>query len=251
MLIPFQGLRPASGRGHAAWVVEAMTGRESVNRVVPNAFASFARIHHRIHTGQRWVDFAPEYLVRGAETPGFVGTKLELIDGDGNLDPQDVDTLIPLLTAATATPSQCHYALWDGWGWVRPGSMQRRSTRVWSSKAEAAAHARALQEALQAEMAPVWSFSAGCPVEPWWGGRNMILFDGPLDAVMAIGRPARPAGGVERQCPQWWWPEDRAWFVGTDIDDPWTYVAGSPALINAVLTAPHWESIAVEPTDVW
>ena len=39
----------------------------------------------------------------------------------GNLDAEDVDALVPLLAAATETPNECHYALWQGWGWVHPG----------------------------------------------------------------------------------------------------------------------------------
>jgi hypothetical protein len=53
----------------------------------------------------------------------YIGSKLEFIDGDGNLDAEDVDALVPLLAAATATPNECHYAPWQGWGWVHPGSM--------------------------------------------------------------------------------------------------------------------------------
>ena len=228
-----------------------MTGGGGVTSVVPSTFDAFARIHHRIHNVERWATFAPEYLVRGTEMYDYVGSKLEFIDGDGNLDAEDVDALVLPLAAATTTPHDCHYGLWDGWGWVRPGSMHRRSTFVWSSQADAATHARALQDALEAEMAPVWSFAVTCPVEPWWGGRSTILFDGPLEAVSSIGRPSAEEVGLRRQCPQWWWPADRAWFVGTDIDHPWTYVAGSRALVDAILASSQWESVAVEPADRW
>lgn len=121
----------------------------------------------------------------------------------------------------------------------------------WTSEREAEAHAQALQESLNTQMARVWAFAAACPVERWWGGRSMILFDGALEAVSSIGRPTTGESGVARQCPQWWWPADRAWFVGTDIDHPWTYVAGSRLLVDRVLDAPHWESVAVESTDRW
>jgi hypothetical protein len=244
MPVPFEDLRPASGRDHVAWVVEAMAGRQGVNLVVPADFEAHVRIHHRIHSGERWADFAPEYLVRGVETCDYVGSKLEFIDGDGNLDAEDVDALIPLLAAATSTPNECHYALWQGWGWVYPESMD---VVVPQDSAETQAIKHAFNEA----MAPVWNFAAACPVEPWWGGRDMILFEGPLDAVSTIGHRHSGDTPVERQCPQWWWPDDRAWFVGTEIDDAWTYVAGSQSLIDEILTTPQWESVGVEPTDRW
>ena len=79
----------------------------------------------------------------------------------------------------------------------------------------------------------------------------MILFDGALDAVSTIGHRSSVGSRLERQCPQWWWPDDRAWFVGTEIDDAWTYVAGDESLINEVLASQQWESVSVEPTDRW
>jgi hypothetical protein len=50
-----------------------MAGRVGVDLVVPDGFEAYARIHHRIHNGQRWADFAPEYLVRGVETYDYTG----------------------------------------------------------------------------------------------------------------------------------------------------------------------------------
>jgi hypothetical protein len=39
----------------------------------------------------------------------------------------------------------------------------------------------------------------------------------------------RPAAGL-------WWPADRAWFVATEIDFEWTFVAGETALVDQLLT---------------
>jgi hypothetical protein len=110
----FTGLRPADGRAHAAWAVEAMADRTGVSLVVPSGFQAYVRIHHRIHTGDRWAEFAPECLRRGIEPREVVGSKLEFIDGDGNLDADDVDALTVMLADATSTPDDCHYALWQG-----------------------------------------------------------------------------------------------------------------------------------------
>jgi hypothetical protein len=245
MPIPFERLQPAAGREHVAWIVGAMAGREGVGLVVPDGFAAYVRIHHRIHNGERWAEFAPEYLVRGVEMYDYIGSKLEFIDGDGNLDAEDVDALGPLLAAATETPNECHYALWQGWGWVHPRSM------AVSSSVQGCGGAGAIEQAFNEAMAPVWTFAAACPVEPWWGGRDMILFDGALDAVSTIGHWISADKPLQRQCPQWWWPDDRAWFVGTEIDDAWTYVAGDQSLIDEILVSQRWESMSVEPTDRW
>jgi hypothetical protein len=51
--------------------------------------------------------------------------------------------------------------------------------------------------------------------------------------------------------PQWCWPDDKAWFVGAEIDHAWTYVAGTRSLIDEILASPHSESVAIDPTDRW
>jgi hypothetical protein len=45
--------------------------------------------------------------------------------------------------------------------------------------------------------------------------------------------------------PSIWWPEDRAWCVGTDIDLMTTYVGGSQAAIDALLADEQLEASAV------
>jgi hypothetical protein len=61
--------------------------------------------------------------------------------------------------------------------------------------------------------------------------RGHFLLRGPLrgtlSSVAATG-PSRPTAGL-------WWPTDRAWFVATEIDFRWTYVAGDHALIDRLL----------------
>ena len=79
------------------------------------------------------------------------------------------------------------------------------------------------------------SFVDAGVVQPWWGGRGMLLFDGPIEKVTAFGSPSPLDGSLRRRGPQWWRPADKAWFVATEIDDRWTYLAGSPTLIDTVI----------------
>ncbi|HZF91796.1 hypothetical protein [Streptomyces sp.] len=76
-------------------------------------------------------------------------------------------------------------------------------------------------------------------------GRDEILLAGPLaDAVS----PALP--GESDELPDLWWPEDRAWCVGGDVDLMSTYVGGSPELIADLLAAPGLEAHPVGPGDL-
>ncbi|MBL1086906.1 hypothetical protein JK359_33915 [Streptomyces actinomycinicus] len=87
-----------------------------------------------------------------------------------------------------------------------------------------------------------WDFGAfpafGTP------GRDEVLLAGALaDAVS----PVRLDPFAE--LPDLWWPEDRAWCVGGDVDLVSTYVGGSPELIADLLAAPGLEAHPVTPHD--
>jgi hypothetical protein len=66
----------------------------------------------------------------------------------------------------------------------------------------------------------------------------MRLLHGPLAAIEGFYE-------IHRSPPSLWWPEDRAWCVGTDIDLMSTYVGGSKACIDAVLADDRLEGLPV------
>ena len=69
-------------------------------------------------------------------------------------------------------------------------------------------------------------------------GRGHFLLRGPLTGVLdsvAVDSD-RPTAGL-------WWPTDRAWFVVTEIDLEWTFVAGSIALVEQLQQDPRLEVI--------
>jgi hypothetical protein len=72
--------------------------------------------------------------------------------------------------------------------------------------------------------------------------RAYILLNGPIDAVRRLGRAGPPW-----KAPNLWWPDDRAWFVSSDIDLASTYVGGSRLCIDAILAD---ESLEALPSDV-
>ncbi|MFJ9637701.1 hypothetical protein [Streptomyces sp. NPDC101178] len=75
-------------------------------------------------------------------------------------------------------------------------------------------------------------------------GREEVLLSGPLADVVS---PVELDEFAE--LPDLWWPEDRAWCVGGDVDLVSTYVGGSPELISALLATPGIEAHAVGPRD--
>lgn len=71
--------------------------------------------------------------------------------------------------------------------------------------------------------------------------RGHFLLRGPLRGVtetVAVSPSRRPAAGL-------WWPADRAWFLATEIDFEWTFIAGGPDVVDAVIAE---ERLEVAPT---
>jgi hypothetical protein len=73
--------------------------------------------------------------------------------------------------------------------------------------------------------------------------RDYVLYGGPIDLALAALEP------WDTHSPNLWWPEDRAWFVATEIDFAWTYVGGTSAVIEAVLARESLEALPAQLTD--
>ncbi|QAY59670.1 hypothetical protein ET475_06465 [Microbacterium protaetiae] len=57
----------------------------------------------------------------------------------------------------------------------------------------------------------------------------------------------RPAdeGWFDPASPSIIWPDDHAWVMATEVDFDSTIVAGSPALIDAIVGDPHLEAASI------
>lgn len=77
--------------------------------------------------------------------------------------------------------------------------------------------------------------------------REYLLFGGRLDEIPIF------AGDLDigpfDQSPNVLWPDDRSWFVATEIDLAWTYVGGSASLIDAIVGDGRLEAIEVAVSD--
>jgi len=70
-----------------------------------------------------------------------------------------------------------------------------------------------------------------------WLGNSHLVFRGPLDAVLGFDWSGR------WQTPQLWFADDRAWCVGTEIDDYATHVAGPAELVRRILRSDQLEAL--------
>ena len=71
-----------------------------------------------------------------------------------------------------------------------------------------------------------------------------ILLRGPIQGARLSF--AVPPG---EQGPNVWWPDDRAWCVVSDVDMTSTYIAGTAACVESVLSDARLETMLVSPAD--
>ncbi len=113
--------------------------------------------------------------------------------------------LLGVLKEFTSTPQCCYSGVWEGYGGL---------------------DARLDRGAAKLE----------CP----YLGRAYYIFRGPLDGVLSFYE-----WSFFHRSPNIWWPEDRAWFVATEIDFNNTFVGGSVACIERVLAHPELEALPI------
>ncbi|MGH2596746.1 MAG: hypothetical protein ACRDH7_12385 [Actinomycetota bacterium] len=266
------GLRLMTDASAAAWVEEALARWPqgegfTVGSLIPAGFEAYARILHPIRRVEgdvgtaRWADLARE---RGKRMHPLVSFEA-LVGGRDREEIEDWDDLVPLeelpereaivlathLGPLTADPDRCWFALWNGYGSFGPPggySYVVEPDGSWLVQDDTRADARAFFEELARYplVRTLWSRS-----QPSFPGREYLLFHGSLDALESFHL------GIWWQPPNLWWPDDRAWFVATEIDGYDTFVGGSRRCIEAVVASPDLEALPIDadawfgPSDPW
>ena len=253
-VVPVDRLDPAQ------WLVEAITvfgGR--VDQLMPPGFQSYLRVFHRPDQGRPDAESAASWAAVAAEKgtvlhPEAQWSALSGSTGEGprpepitgSLDPLQLRHLSSVLAGNTSTPDACHYALWEGTGLSPPS---------WG------AHPRLALPGRRYWLFPTVPVSEipACSVELNVAGmEEKVAEHGDLRGfAVAATRPLQREDYVELvrwqrregfvQSPSWWWPEDRAWVVHSEVDYDSTLVAGSSALGAALLADPEIECLELGP----
>lgn len=219
--------------------------------LVPPVFESYARILHRLYkptdgripTGS-WAERA-EQLGRtlGPKTSWYELTGTNFADGlardawvpnEGSSSEEEVRVIASRLGGHTTTPLECWFSMWSGWGGELSGGIGYLN-RVGGPISELKMRWRTRREGKRArrEAARFRTF-------PLLGGRrSYLLFNG------AVEDASRFDFGYGFRSPALSWPDDRAWFVHTEIDASSTYVGGSEALVSRLVDEQILESFEV------
>ena len=218
---------------------------EGVVSVVPAGFEAYARILHpawlyredgEIERGVRWREIAAWSGETIAPLSQFysISTPQEVVADDppysdqprkGSLDQKDAEAIIPILRDWTATPDNCRFCLWDGYGWDGRSPFEFPAQK-----------AVALRDPIERKV------RQGTKVR--LPDREYFLYTGPVESALLSSQVA-PA----EQMPNLWWPQDRAWCVGSELDLAWTYVGGSVGLIDQLLASNGLEVLSSDPRD--
>lgn len=121
-------LRHETNLGPAAWLQQSLTTfAERVGSFLPGHFPAYARLHHPFEPGGQtgaapatWRELAARY---GRELRDAGAAEAFACDGvpdaqapTGTLPLAVIDVLVEHLRLATATPDQCYFAVWTGFG---------------------------------------------------------------------------------------------------------------------------------------
>ena len=161
---------------------------------------------------------------------------------EGDLDDTALLPLLDVLERHTATPQDCVFGLWDGYGEVKGGSAvamlyTTRRPRWWDRWSQP----------------PAQPVSPAFPAEVVHGprvripARDYLLFRGSLQEAGKWGARL-PAWRARINSPNLMWPADHAWFVATEIDNTWTGIGASPALAADLLEHPDLDVRRLDPT---
>jgi hypothetical protein len=230
----------------ADWILGRLLpwGRELGTRVcavVPSGYEAYVRVFHHAEerVGADWV------RRRWSEVAQWTGRQMHPTvqferfswsDGpqEGSLDRDEATSLVAILRHQTATPEDCWLAIWHGYGELSGGVgllvLEERGFRDWLRRRRARDCHR-LEPPADLVDAPTLSLPA----------REYYLYRAPIDVVPRFEfLPGR------LQTPNMWWPDDRAWFVGTEIDFDSTLVACTRSCA-ATLLASDLEVLEISP----
>ena len=270
--------------GQADWFIPRLHPfAQDAGSVIPDGFDAYCRIFHpawRItDTGLeklRWREVAaitgriahPTMQFESIRNPTEGRPDLsphEVQDPrEGAMPSDEVKLLAGILRKFTSTPDDCWFCIWEGKGELSGGSVilthqspgrpfgfdgthirigdkavsipfltdrlvgeqQRRANQQWRRKATNAP--------------PDYRTAPRVEIPH----RKYFLYHGNIDGAIVLDRDS-----TLPLMANMWWPEDRAWFVATEIDFAWTFVGGTRELIDRVLKDSRLEALPISLTD--
>jgi hypothetical protein len=182
--------------------------------------------------------------------PGYAVVPIPLDDeSETDLGPLAlIEALLDLLGPFTADQS-VHAGMWEGWGWWYDPGADPRTAPGMGARVFWAEDDRPTQEEIDRALADAREHLVAerverPDVEPLaLPHRRYYLWTGPLRSPTAFHQqPQDPPSLI--------WPEDRSWFIGAPIYTNEIAIAGTTAMIDAVLAEPRLNAYRATPDDI-
>ncbi len=256
----------------AGWVADVIHPLgQDVGSLVPEGFEAYARIFHPAEyvvpgteRPVRWAEIAatngrrvhpemqfPHLTGRWPHRDSSKGDPLWNCEPDEGCLPRDHSAaLAAVLAPFTTTPDPCWFCVWDGFGgsklpYAQKHKMQLPQRTYHLLKGPIEGINETFHQPAQSEH----TRSSQQLRRRWFRYRPV----GPPERGWRGIDPVAPPSGTPTsefwQSANLWWPDDRAWFVATEIDLMSTYVGGSRECIDALLAAPKLEVLEAQIGD--
>ena len=206
----------------AEWFTRSGDPWNQLCSIGPSGFAQYARLFHPLQPGDHQAD------------------RQSLMDVEGHLETRALQHLVTVLARHTTTPRDCLFGLWEGFGDIQGSPSVRRD--VLETRGPRA------RRRTPPTVPPAFSPDVMAGPRVQHSGTGLPALCGPLSQAGQWGAadllPRARARTINS--PNLIWPADHAWFVATDIDLPWTGIAGSAQLIQDLMAE---EALDVERID--
>jgi hypothetical protein len=223
------------------WTAARGNERSIVASVVPPVFVATARIFHPIGSEddgntRRWSavaasagrDLQPELRFDDLALPKETTYTVAC----GSLPHRELSLVAEVLARHTAS-FDVWACIWEGYGGFSDPSARmlfERGRDRWRQRL------LSLRRRATAAMPVPRDDDASRVVVAGW---TYQLMHGPLRELPDL------FDELGHQSPHIWWPDDRVWFVTTDVDALSTYVGGTEAAVTALCDEPNLEVVAV------
>jgi hypothetical protein len=237
----------------ADWVIRALRpwaleGGVRLWSFMPDGFDAYARVLHPVREGVELTTWAELGSRRGVPLmPDIAFVEVSDLDPrdqdgldylapiEGDLPAAECEALSRILRPHTRSPRTCWFCLWEGSGLFWSGA----HTQIHSYDASSSEQQRYEATVRKREADREQDELLGSMPRVMAQERRHFLFKGPLEAACGF----EPANW--KLSPNLWWPDDRSWCVITEIEGFSTYVGGSRAAIDDLLSATDLEAIEV------
>jgi hypothetical protein len=232
---------PVPDRAPVAWFAERLRSWQGLPRVgdwIPDGFPRYGRLPHPAYDRKeghvpwsRVADWSgrelhPTALFEDVATrpDGATWATVGSAPLEGRLPRRIFTRLAAILVGFTTTPEVSWYCVWDGHGGLDDSMAIDVTPRISSSGRRYLLFRVAVQQAAEL-MIPTTS--------------SLLVAYRPR--FLRWLTPAPTVTEPEWYSPNFWWPEDRAWFLSTEVDSRSTYICGSEALLERLDSDPELE----------